>query len=816
MTKLLLFTVIAVSFGTMVGSAGAYTHPCIPNTREELETIKANLDKEPWKRGFAVLASDGRSQLTYKMRGPFAEVRRNRNVNLNEWRSDMTAVYNLARMWYFTGNAAYAQKARDILIAWATTQTIFGGNESGLDLGDYAVCYAGGASILRGTWPEWTDADTAAVKNYFLKVLWPGSLSGHNVTGPANKGSLYLAAGVAIAVFCDDTAKFDHIINNFRTVHSSGLPNTLPTGQMGETGRDLGHGYNDLLARTFVAEVAWKQGIDLYSELDNRLLACGEYYARTNLTTGTPFVPFGTIDYHYFAPSGDTGNSWTGNRSAFYLLQNAYRNRRGFATPWMDRKMEEQPVDSQSWMYAKTADATTAKPLPPVVSPAVSLASNGLILTTLGTQTAGRSATYANGIWTVTGLGNDVWSDKADDCQFVYKEMTGNCAIVAQLTSCQYPSRSAKAGLMIRDNLTANVSKRAWVGLSPGTLTKFESHMRGWDVNWGGGGWDDRSQPLPPGIPYWLKIERRGKMITTLSSQDGTSWSPVNCTDYSSMPATVYLGLFVCSGKGTANTATFANVAFTGGTGGLVTIPPAPAALFANPSSKAITVRWLPSFGATAYDLLRSSNSGSGYTVIARDLTPARTSYIDTAMSAGTTYHYVARAKNSAGTSGDSPNFSASLLPAPLVNLASGGIATASSNSDSAREGADKAFDRDPGSKWFGDKSPTGWIQYDFGAGNAQVVKRYTINCADVAERDPKSWSFLGSQDGSDWTTLDSQSNQSFTYRMQMKICNLGTTAAYRFYRLQITANNGARGVALGELGLWGDSRPHHTQPQQQ
>ncbi len=50
-----------------LSQAQAFTHPCIPNTLEELDTIKANLDKEPWKSGYAVLAADGRSQLGYAL-----------------------------------------------------------------------------------------------------------------------------------------------------------------------------------------------------------------------------------------------------------------------------------------------------------------------------------------------------------------------------------------------------------------------------------------------------------------------------------------------------------------------------------------------------------------------------------------------------------------------------------------------------------------------------------------------------------------------------------------------------------------------------
>src|SRR5439155_26752897 len=106
-----------------------------------------------------------------------------------------------------------------------------------------------------------------------------------------------------------------------------------------------------------------------------------------------------------------------------------------------------------------------------------------------------------------------------------------------------------------------------------------------------------------------------------------------------------------------------------------------------------------------------------------------------------------------------------------------------------------------------GYSAPTGRIEYDFGAGNEQAVKRYTISSAtDVPARDPSSWNLLGSHDGVSWDTLDAQSNQSFANRCQENTYEIANTTAYRFYQLQITANNGATGVALSELGLWGDT----------
>ena len=306
----------------------SFVHPGITLSKSDLESLKANLTAEPWASGYQALAADFHSQLQYKMRGPFETVTRNPHLNRNQWMSDMQAVFNLSLMWYFTEDAHYAQKAHDILLAWATTQKTFGGIESNLDLGDFAYRFAGGADILRGTWPGWTEGDTTKVQALFNNVYWLASGGGGFAPGPANKGTLGMAAGIAIAVFNDDRAKFDQVLYMFRTAGACTLPNTLPTGEIGESARDQGHAYGQLISMIFLAEVCWKQGVDLYCERDNRLLAAGEYSSRYNLGVNTPYIPFGTTDALYLTNQTPL---WGHNRKGLNILLNAYENRKGLA-----------------------------------------------------------------------------------------------------------------------------------------------------------------------------------------------------------------------------------------------------------------------------------------------------------------------------------------------------------------------------------------------------------------------------------------------------------------------------------------------------
>lgn len=48
----------------------------------------------------------------------------------------------------------------------------------------------------------------------------------------------------------------------------------------------------------WVYQALCKQGIGVYSESNNRLLAAGEYFARVSDFVPTPFLSFGTTDWY--------------------------------------------------------------------------------------------------------------------------------------------------------------------------------------------------------------------------------------------------------------------------------------------------------------------------------------------------------------------------------------------------------------------------------------------------------------------------------------------------------------------------------------
>jgi hypothetical protein len=67
--------------------------------------------------------------------------------------------------------------------------------------------------------------------------------------------------------------------------------------------------------------------------------------------------------------------------------------------------------------------------------------------------------------------------------------------------------------------------------------------------------------------------------------------------------------------------------------------------------------------------------------------------------------------------------------------------------------------------------------------------------------QDPTGWTLKGSNDGTTWATLDTRTNQTFTWQRQTRPFALKTPASYARYRLEFSGTNA---VSLAEFELLG------------
>ena len=139
------------------------------------------------------------------------------------------------------------------------------------------------------------------------------------------------------------------------------------------------------------------------------------------------------------------------------------------------------------------------------------------------------------------------------------------------------------------------------------------------------------------------------------------------------------------------------------------------------------------------------------------------------------------------------PNYLDTLVPIMTDNNAPSGAASASTESGSNWK-AFKAFDSvTSGSNWAA-SAKSGWVKYDFGSGNGKVVKCYMIQSIhSEVTANPKSWTFQGSNNDSTWDTLDTQNNITSwpTNGPSFLVFPINNTTQYRYYRLNVSANNG-------------------------
>jgi hypothetical protein len=136
------------------------------------------------------------------------------------------------------------------------------------------------------------------------------------------------------------------------------------------------------------------------------------------------------------------------------------------------------------------------------------------------------------------------------------------------------------------------------------------------------------------------------------------------------------------------------------------------------------------------------------------------------------------------------------IIPVMTSNTAPSGVASASTTYSVTYEpyfAFTTAGAGDPTSSWLtSPNTTTGWLRYQFPA-PATVVRYEIVAGNNYTTANAATWSFQGSNDGTNWTTLDSRSGVTWTVN-QVRTYTLSAPATYLYYRVNVTANGGYAG----------------------
>jgi regulation of enolase protein 1 (concanavalin A-like superfamily) len=171
-------------------------------------------------------------------------------------------------------------------------------------------------------------------------------------------------------------------------------------------------------------------------------------------------------------------------------------------------------------------------------------------------------ADHDSGVFTIDGSGADI-NGTADAFHFVHQIISGDCDLVARVTSQTNTDSWAKAGVMIRESLDAN-AKRLLMVVTPGNGFRFQYRATtgGTTPTSTGGG------SLNAAPNNWVRLVRAGDVFTAYKSADGSNWTQV-ATQTIPMSTAIYVGLAVCAHtNSTLATATFDNVSVSGSSAG--------------------------------------------------------------------------------------------------------------------------------------------------------------------------------------------------------------------------------------------------------
>lgn len=336
-----------------------FEHPGIMHSTEELDALKYHIENkmEPWYSDWLHLrnsVSSNLSSLDFYPK-PHEGVGRGNpsdSGNMGDFEKSGQAAYLHALKWVVTGDSRHADKVVEILNAWAYQLQVIDGRDNILGAGLNAYKFANAAEIIRyynGGYEAYKDEDFKQLQSMMINVVYPVIQdAGIPMIANGNWDTAAYLSMISIGVLCDNMEIFNRAINFYKSPEINGSIKNyiIVTGQTQESGRDQAHAQLGIGTMAMTAEVAWQQGIDLYSLENNRLYKAFEYSAKHNLFYDVSFEPvpniFGRTDqWAYWPDRLDQQMQVRGEfRDIYELALSHYQGRMGLSAEWTQKAAE--------------------------------------------------------------------------------------------------------------------------------------------------------------------------------------------------------------------------------------------------------------------------------------------------------------------------------------------------------------------------------------------------------------------------------------------------------------------------------------------
>ena len=306
----------SVTDGGAGGGGGSaptgFVHPGVLVDQAQLDFVKAQIaaKKDPWLSAYNAAAASSLASLSYTPH-PIADVQcgpvSNPDIGCTDEKNDSAAAYTHALLYYYGGDVAHAQKAVQIMNAWASTITKHELSNAPLESAWAGSLWPRAGEIIRYTYNDWSSDDATTFGNMLKNVYLPEVVNGSNSNG--NWELAMIEATMGIGIYLDDQSIFNGAVAMWKKrvpayiyLTSDGATPVPPetgdknsasalngfwynapaylNGMAQETCRDLGHVQYGFASMTNAAETARIQGVDLYSLEKTRMAAGYEFHAQ--------------------------------------------------------------------------------------------------------------------------------------------------------------------------------------------------------------------------------------------------------------------------------------------------------------------------------------------------------------------------------------------------------------------------------------------------------------------------------------------------------------------------------------------------------